>query len=311
MKKMIILLQGGISEEREVSLETSAAIAKALKNLGKTFYTIDPINFHTDGRVDYEAMLHKIKSHKCDIVFNGLHGGDGENGILQTLLEAFDIDFTGTTSLGSFISMHKKISKLLVKSLRIPVPEILLWLTSKDKNIEQYTGCLPYPVVVKPNSSGSSVGVTIVENSADVLDAAMRAFQFDSEILVEEYIEDREITVPILGNRALPVVEIKPGQGWYDYTHKYTEGQTVYEVPAHISPKEAAKVSSYATTIYNAFHCRDYARVDFRYDGKDFYFLELNTLPGMTKLSLVPMSAKASGINFDELINLIIEHPWR
>ncbi|MGC9337616.1 MAG: D-alanine--D-alanine ligase [Candidatus Cloacimonadia bacterium] len=311
MKKKVILLQGGISEEREVSLETSEAVAKALKNLGNTCYPIDPIDFVTNGKVNYEAMLKKIKALNYDIVFNGLHGGEGENGIWQTLLEAFDIDFTGTTRMGSFISMHKKISKLLANSLGIPVPQIFLWLTSKDRDIEQYANCLSYPVVVKPNSSGSSVGVTIVQDPVRFIEAVDRAFQFDKEILVEEYIDGREITVPILGNRALPVVEIKPNQGWYDYAHKYTEGQSVYEVPAQLPQEEAKKVSDYAITIYEAFYCRDYARVDFRYNGKDFYFLELNTLPGMTRLSLVPMSAKASGINFDELINLIIEHSWR
>lgn len=311
MEKRIILLQGGVSEEREVSLETSEAIAKALKNLGKTFYPVDPMNFATNGKVNYEAMLKKIKSLNCDIVFNGLHGGEGENGVVQTIFEAFDIDFTGTASLGSFISMHKKISKLLASSLGIPVPKILLWLTAKDKNVNQYTSCLSYPVVVKPNSSGSSVGVTIVQSQADFKDAVEKAFKFDKEVVVEEYIDGREITVPILGNSALPVVEIKPNQGWYDYMHKYTEGETMYEVPAPIPKKEAEKVSGYANTIFHAFHCRDYARVDFRYDGKNFYFLELNTLPGMTKLSLLPMSAKVSGINFDELINLIVEHVWR
>jgi len=161
--------------------------------------------------------------------------------------------------------------------------------------------------VIKPNASGSSVGVTILRGDKGFKEAVELAFSINNDILIEEYIPGREITVAMLGNKALPVVEIKPKNGFYDYTNKYTENCTVYETPANLSSDEAVLVTSYAESIYKEFGCSDYARIDFRFDGKQFYFLEVNTLPGMTSLSLVPMAAKAVGISFEELIRKLIE----
>ncbi len=310
MKSKIVLLQGGTSNEREVSLETSDAIKQALINLKKIVYIIDPQDFFHNGKMCYSSMLKEILTSKCDIVFNGLHGGDGENGTIQRLLEIHNINFTGTKSFGSFVSMNKKISKLLVQNLQLTVPKFISFYKNESISIEEILEKFSLPFVVKPNSSGSSVGVSMVEKENQLTAAINIAFQYDDEILIEEYIKGREITVAMFGNNPFPVVEIKPKKGWYDYQHKYTKGETIYEVPAKLTRTESDKVSKYAIKIYNEFRCRDYARIDFRYDGKKFYFLEVNTLPGMTALSLVPMAAKAVGIGFDELINRIIERNW-
>jgi len=310
MKTKIVLLQGGISNEREISLETSNAIKQALINLKKIVRIIDPQGFLHNGKMNYSSMLKEILTIKCDIVFNGLHGGEGEDGTVQRLLEIFNIDFTGSTTFGSFVSMNKKISKLLVQNLQLTVPKFISFYKNKSISIEEILEKFSLPFVIKPNSSGSSVGITIVEKADQLKESLNIAFQYDDEILIEEYIKGREITVAMLGNKPLPVVEIKPKKGWYDYQHKYTKGGSIYEVPAKLSEEESDNVSNLALKIYNEFHCRDYARIDFRYDGKKFYFLEVNTLPGMTALSLVPMAAKAVGISFDELINRIIERDW-
>ena len=307
MKNKIILLQGGISEEREVSLETCSAIKNALENLGKTIRIIDPKDFLQKNSVDYFSMLKKIKKAKFDIIFNGLHGGDGEDGTIQKKFEDAKIDFTGSNSYSSSLSMDKIRSKILVQKMKIPVPNFLQITKENKEKIKNDLKKLSFPIVVKPNSSGSSVGITIVEKEKDFSKAIKTAFNFDNKVLAEKYIKGREITVAILGDKALPVVEVKPKNGWYDYLHKYTKGETIYEVPAKISKQKADEVTSYAIRIYKKFQCRDYVRIDFRFDGENFYFLEVNTLPGMTKLSLVPMAAATIGITFDELINHIIE----
>lgn len=310
MKSKIVLLQGGISNERDVSLETSNAVKQALLSLGKTVQTVDPKDFCWNQNINYSLMLKTILESKCDKVFNGLHGGDGEGGTIQKFLELFNIDFTGSNSFGSFISMNKKISKLLAQNMQINVPQFISFYEDGNILIEKILKKFCLPFVVKPNSSGSSVGVTVVENQDQLPKAINDAFEHDSEILIEQYIKGREIQVAMLGNKPLPVVEIKPKNGWYDYLHKYTKGETVYEVPANLSKEESNKVIKYAIKIYNEFQCRDYARIDFRYDGKEFYFLEVNTLPGMTTLSLVPMAAKVIGINFNDLIHRIVERDW-
>ncbi|MBC8525491.1 MAG: D-alanine--D-alanine ligase [Candidatus Cloacimonetes bacterium] len=312
MYNKIVLLQGGVSAEREVSLETCDSIKKALNNLGKVVVSVDPKDFFQNNQIDYKAILNKIVNANCDIVFIGLHGGDGEDGTFQKLFEIFNIEYTGSSSYASFISMNKKLSKLLVQNLQIPIPKFYSFHRNEEvlKNYEKFVEKLHLPFVVKPNSSGSSIGVSFVENREQFHNAVNSALNSDDYFLVEQYIIGREITVAMMGNHPLPVVEIKPKKGWYDYQHKYTKGHTIYEVPAMLSQEESERVSNYATKIFNELQCKDYVRIDFRFDGKDFYFLEVNTLPGMTNLSLVPMAAKAVGISFDKLINRIINRNW-
>ena len=308
MNNKIALLKGGTSEERDVSIHTCEAIEKALHGLSKKVITVDPIDFVTHNLFDYMKLVEYIKSLNIDIVFIGLHGGDGEDGTFQKLFELAGIPYVGSNSESSYISMNKKISKLLAQNLRIPVPQAIYLREGMDMPSWNYAAArLGNDIVVKPNASGSSVGVTILDNKNDLIPAVEYAFSIDTDVIIEQYIPGREITVAILGNRALPVVEIKPKNGFYDYEHKYTENCTVYETPAKLSEKEAERVQNYATQIYQEFGCSDYARIDFRYDGKQFYFLEVNTLPGMTSLSLVPMAANAVGISFKELIRKLVE----
>jgi len=309
MKQTIAILKGGTSEEREVSIHTCEAIEKALRSLGKEVIIYDPLDYVENRKINYLKLVEDIKKAHCDIVFIGLHGGEGEDGTFQKLFELAVVPYVGSDAASSFICMSKKISKLLARNiLNVPVPKALYYKKGEqvplNKDIAQQLG---NHLVIKPNASGSSVGVTILHDEEGFKEAVDLAFSINDDILVEEYIPGREITVAMLGNKALPVVEIKPKSGFYDYKNKYTENCTVYETPANLSSNEAALVTSYAKSIYKEFGCSDYARIDFRFDGKQFYFLEVNTLPGMTSLSLVPMAAKAVGISFEELIRKLVE----
>lgn len=305
----VALLKGGTSEERDVSIHTCEAVEKALLALGKTVLTFDPSDYVENEKINYLQLVKDIKHAHCDIVFIGLHGGEGEDGTFQKLFELADIPYVGSNADSSFLCMSKKMSKLLAHDLlNVPAPKALFH--KKGDDIPSYTDVseqLGNHLVVKPNASGSSVGVTILQDGEGFDKAVDLAFSINDDILIEEYIPGREITVAMLGKGALPVVEIKPKDGFYDYRNKYTENCTVYETPALLSEKEAGLVTDYAERIYKEFGCSDYARIDFRFDGKKFYFLEVNTLPGMTALSLVPMAAKAVGISFEELIRQLVE----
>jgi len=309
--RKVALLKGGTSEEREVSIHTCEAIEKALNSLHKEVLVIDPVDFVENSALNYRKFADHIKNLEIDIVFIGLHGGDGEDGTFQKLFELAGIPFVGSSSEASYISMNKKVSKLLAQNLGVPVPKAQYFHKNGVKpSYDELCAQLGTEFVVKPNASGSSVGVTILDHT-DGFDAAVElAFSVNDDILIEEYIPGREITVAMLGNRALSVVEIKPSGEFYDYAHKYTDGYSVYETPAKLTQKEAGIVLDYGERIYKEFKCSDYARVDFRFDGKKFYFLELNTLPGMTSLSLVPMAAKVVGISFEELIRKLIERDF-
>ncbi len=311
MNNKVALLKGGTSEERDVSIHTCEAVEKALLAIGKKVFTFDPFDYVENGKINYLKLVEDIKKTQRDIVFIGLHGGDGEDGTFQKLFELSGIPYVGSNSESSYISMNKKISKLLAQNLVIPVPKSIYLSKSIDVPYWDYViGQLGHKIVVKPNASGSSVGVTIVDTKNDLIPAIEYAFSINDDIILEQYIPGREITVAMLGNRALPVVEIKPKNGFYNYKNKYTENCTVYKTPANLSIEEADRVTDYADRIYKEFGCSDYARIDFRFDGVKFYFLEVNTLPGMTSLSLVPMSAKAVGISFEELIRKLVDQDF-
>ena len=305
--RKIVVLSGGVSEEKDISEVTSNEITKALKSKGVTtqgFTTeiLDPSQFSS-----YLKLIEKIKEIEPYIVFNGLHGSIGENGQIQSLLQLEKIPFTGSGFKASAISMDKYLSGKLATTLDIAVPDRYFFSKKDDfqkKNIQKQVG---FPMVIKPNDSGSSVGISIIDTPEKIQKAMENAFKFSDSILFEKYIEGRELTVTILGHKPLPVVEIKPKNGWYDYRNKYTKGNTSYHVPADLTTAETKKIQHHALEIFDLFGCEIYARVDFRYDGDQFYFLEVNTLPGMTPLSLTPMAAKETGLNFAELLIKIIE----
>ncbi len=307
MKKIVVLL-GGKSSEREISLISGAEISKALTGMQYAVAELDPADFTC-----LSDLLEAIKAQKADMLFNGLHGGAGENGKLAAALEMAGIHFTGSSYKASCVAMDKYISKLIVAAEGLPCPKHILL---RGNLLEDYndpvdlagiTRSLGLPLIVKPNDSGSSVGIRIVHEVGDLKAAVEDAFKHCDSVLLEEYIPGRELTVSILGGKALPVVEIRPVKGWYDYHNKYTEGSTEYLAPAPIPESLAQLLQLYAERAFAALSCSVYGRVDFRLDQDKAFFLEVNTLPGMTPLSLTPMAAKAAGLSFSDLLQEIIK----
>jgi len=302
----VIVLKGGDSPERDVSLISGAEIATELRNMGYEVVVTDPLDYPKLG-----DLLKAISSEQPKLIFNGLHGGTGENGELVAALHLAGFVVTGSDYKASCIAMDKYISKLLAKTEGIPVPQCILMrydLLEDYNDPEDYSGFadkLGMPIIVKPNDAGSSVGISRVETLEELKPAVQYAMQFSQTVLLEEYIPGRELTVTVLDGEALPVVEIKPVDGWYDYTNKYNEGKTIYEAPAKLEESVAKLLQLYAMRIWKAAQLSGYARIDFRFDEVKPYFLEINTLPGMTPLSLTPMAAKAAGMTFAQLLENI------
>jgi D-alanine-D-alanine ligase len=320
----IIVLTGGLSAERNVALATGKAIAKALRDDGNNVKVVDPIYGITQPGEDEiflgkpvigkefptQAELNQYSNRKViecinsdifndtDIVFLALHGKFGEDGRIQSLLEMRGVKYTGSGVTSSAMAMDKNISKILFTHYNIPTAK---WIMLKkgvsetqviDEKIKLTMG---YPAVIKPNDEGSTKALD-------------DAFEYSANVMAEEYIEGRELTVAILGGEALPVVEIKPKDGFYDYEHKYTKGFTEYFCPADLPEKMADDIKKLALLAHNSLGCEVYSRVDFRLNNLgESYCLEVNTLPGMTELSLVPKAAGASGFTFTQLLNRIIE----
>jgi len=305
--KTITVLLGGNSEEREISLISGREISSALKDMGYSVVELDLRDYPNP-----TELLSAITASGADMTFNALHGGDGENGKLAAVLQMADIGFTGSRFKSSCLAMDKYISKLIAKAEGIPCPiDILLRANlladyNDPNDLDGIISKLGLPIIVKPNDSGSSVGISIVDKLEDLKSAVEAAFSSCDTVLLEEYIPGRELTVSVVGGKALPVVEIRPKNGWYDYHNKYTKGNTQYLAPAPIEESLAQLLQLYAERIFAALSCKAYARVDFRVNKSNLYFLELNTLPGMTPLSLTPMAAKAAGMSFEDLLTTII-----
>ena len=325
-KPVVALLVGGTSPEREVSKSSGYSIYKALISLGYETVLIDPAygknqpkkNEDFFAKKNYSAVLNKNYVEainfrifdRIDIAFLALHGRWGEDGTIQSLLELKGIKYTGSNVVTSAIAMDKLMSKILFKHYDINTPA---WIVvgkddiEKDikKKIKENFG---YPCVVKPNDQGSTVGLTICKNADGLSKALKLAQKFSDKVLIEEYISGHEVTVGVLDSKALPVLEIKPKHGIYDYECKYTHGMSVYEVPANLPEWVQLELQAQALKAYNALGCKAYARMDFRLSNDyNTYCLEVNTLPGMTSTSLVPKMAKAIGISFEELIDKIIK----
>ena len=286
---------GGNSKERQVSLQSGNAIFKACKQIGYDTSIIDM----TD-HIDY--YLNELK--KYDLVFIGLHGGDGENGTIQKALEQNEIIFTGSDSKSSALCMDKNLSKIKAMDIGIPTPkwDLIKKVSSLDFNAQKL------PIIVKPNDQGSTVGLYLVEEIDNIKSCIDKSLEFSNKVIIEEFISGQEITVPILGDSALPIVEIKPKSGFYDYKSKYTKGLTDYICPANIDKELSTKLKEFSILIHRKFGCSHYSRVDFRIDkNSNPYFLEINTLPGMTDTSLVPISANSIDISFSSLVKKIID----
>lgn len=329
MKVAVVL--GGTSAERDVSLATGLAVARAVRSLNFPVTAVDcaygdrviadlddeacaVISESPSGienrRRELDGNLFKtiafLKSGGFDVVFNALHGGYGENGQFQALLEVAGIPFTGSGSLASGIGMHKHFCKILFRDGQIPTADWHYLQNGAEPTLD-LMDALNLPVVVKPNEQGSTVGLTIVKNRSQILEAVHLAYRHSKSVIIENYIAGRELTVGVLLNKALPVIEIIPESGFYDYESKYQSGKTRYEVPANIPDDLTGELQETALKAYHALGCRDYARVDFRLQPDGCYFcLEVNTLPGMTSTSLVPKAAAATGISFEELVERIL-----
>ena len=325
-KLKVLLLLGGTSPEREVSKSTGKSIYTALINLGYEVVIIDPAyginqpleveeyfdenDYAELSNENYLDAINLIASSEFDVAFLALHGKYGEDGTMQSLLELKGIKYTGSKVLSSSIAMDKVMSKILFEEYHVPTPK---WFhfkigerTTEEINIkiEEHFG---YPAVVKPNDQGSTVGLTICKSSEQLDEAIHNAFEYADRVLVEEYIPGREITVAVIDDVSLPVLEIKPKHGIYDYECKYTSGMSKYIVPADIPADISKSLQQIAVLACSSLRCEVYARVDFRLspDNK-IYVLEVNTLPGMTSLSLVPKMAQAVGLSFEQLVEKII-----
>jgi D-alanine-D-alanine ligase len=304
--RAITVLKGGDSSEREVSLVSGAAIAAGLRERGYDVYELDPAD-----HPNFRDLADTLRKYGTELVFMGLHGGAGENGELQAALDLAGFRYTGSGFKACALTMDKYVSKLMAMAEGIPCADHILMredLLNDYNDPADYEGIvdmLGLPVIVKPNDGGSSVGISRVEETSGLKAAVKLALRYSSSALLESYIPGRELTATVLDGKALPVVEIRPLKGWYDYENKYNKGRSEYLAPAPIEESVAQLVQLYAERLWQVFGLKGYARIDFRYDGDKPYFLEVNTLPGMTPLSLTPMAAKAVGISFSELVDRI------
>lgn len=320
---------GGTSSERNVSLASGIRIVHALRSKGHRVTALDPARGVIDaagekklskGKVGTEppsleslskvaegAFLPNLTSMKeiteADAVFLGLHGGQGEDGTIQALLDMAGVKYTGSGHLSSALAMDKDLSKKLFRIADVKTAD---WLMA-PVTIEQVEGILDLPVVVKPSKQGSTVGLSVVKKREDIQPAVTEALKYDDEVMIEQFVPGRELTVGVLGGIALPVGEIIPKHEIYDYECKYTPGMAVEEFPAKISPEATRRVQEQALAAFKSLKLRGCARIDFRLTSEgEFYCLEANTLPGMTELSLIPQGAAAMGISFPDLCERIV-----
>jgi D-alanine-D-alanine ligase len=326
MTLRIAVLMGGTSAERDVSLASGIRIVEALRQRGHDVIAVDTVHgllsadderrLLAGGLVktappDTKALIRMNAAMqgtlrtlpKADVLFLALHGGQGEDGTLQALLDLTGVPYTGSGHLASALAMDKDLSKRLFQAAGVPTPD---WLMAPVTS-EQVDAALGFPVIVKPSKQGSTVGLSIVKAAGDLETAIDGAFEHDDEVMVERFIAGRELTVAILGDVALPVGEIIPKHEIYDYECKYTPGMAVEEFPAKLTAEQTSTIQDLALRAFKALKLTGYARVDFRMstDGM-FYCLEANTLPGMTQTSLIPQAAAAIGISFPELCDRIV-----
>ena len=340
----IVVLAGGLSTERDVSFKTGSMVASALRENGHRVILLDVFMGYSDKEEDLDGIfaraeeisvktedipevapdLAAVKASRkdqspcffgpnvirmcqmADIVFMALHGENGENGKLQAAFDLLGVKYTGSDYLSSAIAMNKGMAKQLFASAGIPTPR---GIAMKKQNRENDITKLPLtlPCVVKPCCGGSSIGVTIVEDAEAFQAALDEAFRWEDELVIEEYVKGREFSVGVIEGKALPVIEIAPIQGFYDYKNKYKAGSAVETCPADLPEEVAAQMRSYAEQVAEVIGLDTSSRSDFLLDEKNrIYCLEANTLPGMTPTSLLPQEAAVTGVNFNELCEKLI-----
>ncbi|MEW6410529.1 MAG: D-alanine--D-alanine ligase [Nitrospirota bacterium] len=302
-KKRIGVLMGGLSTEREVSLRTGMAIKDALNEMGYNVFAIDV------GRNIAEVLI----QNKIEVAFIALHGSFGENGAIQGLLEVMGIPYTGSGVLASALAMDKIASRKMFEYHRIPVPPFVVIsrqssvVSQKTLDYQLQTIDFPFPWVVKPAAEGSSIGVSIVSDEAELKSAMDTAFSFGEMAIIEKYIDGKEISVGILNDMALGSVEIRPKKGFYSYEAKYTAGKTEYILPPEVPEAVYRDILDIGLRAHRALGCSGATRVDTIVDKEWVtYMLEVNTLPGMTATSLLPKIALAAGIDFKSLVENIL-----
>ena len=299
MKKKILILSGGISKERLISLDTGFQVAKELKKNGYRIKISEPDN----------NLEKNIKEFKPSVIFNALHGQFGEDGYIQTILEQYQIPYTHSGPIASSIAMDKEISKKIFINNKINTPKFIKYSFDKKKStklIEKINDKLKFPVVVKPINEGSSVNVYICTKKN--ITKILKSMESYKEVMIEEFIAGREIQVAIMGNKKLGAIELKPKRKFYDYDAKYnTNAKTQHIIPVEISRNKLNEVMNMALKAHKVIACRGVSRSDFKFYRNKFYLLEINTQPGMTKLSLVPEIAAYKGISFIKLIEWILK----
>lgn len=345
----IVVLAGGLSTERDVSFKTGEMVTKALRENGHQVILLDVFMGYSDKEEDLTGIfdraeavsvkvaaipetapdLEKVKAQRkdqsdnffgpnvielcrmADIVFMALHGENGENGKIQAAFDLFGIRYTGTGYLGSALAMNKGMAKQLFLENGIPTPRGTSLKRGEDAaKIE--TCEIHFPCVVKPCSGGSSIGVSIVHDKAEYEQALKEAFRWENELVIEEYVKGREFSVGVIDFQALPIIEIAPVEGFYDYKNKYKAGSTVETCPAELSEQITKEMQGYAEKVAEVLGLNTYSRTDFLLDAEDHIFcLEANTLPGMTPTSLLPQEAKVTGVDFNQLCEKLIESSMR
>lgn len=298
----IAVLYGGTSGEREVSLSSGKGIIQALKNNG---HEVTGIDFHPE-------RLEEIIELNVDLVFIGLHGKFGEDGRVQGLLEMLGLPYVGSGVLASALAMDKAKAKQIFESNDIPVAKSKVYTVTDKTNLQdvekEVNQVFKVPFVIKPNSEGSTLGLTIVENPEQILDGLKRAATSDNTILIEDFIQGREITVAVLGEKALPIIEIIPKNAYYDYESKYAAGGSEHIVPAPIDAQTTKTIQELAVKAHSVLGCKTYSRVDFILTKENQpVILEVNTLPGMTPTSLFPDAAKVIGLDYDTMIETFVK----
>lgn len=345
----IVVLAGGLSTERDVSFKTGEMVTKALRENGHQVILLDVFMGYSDKEEDLTGIfdraeavsvkvaaipetapdLEKVKAQRkdqsdnffgpnvielcrmADIVFMALHGENGENGKIQAAFDLFGIRYTGTGYLGSALAMNKGMAKQLFLENGIPTPRGTSLKRGEDAAKIETCG-IHFPCVVKPCSGGSSIGVSIVHDKAEYEQAFKEAFRWENELVIEEYVKGREFSVGVIDFQALPIIEIAPVEGFYDYKNKYKAGSTVETCPAELSEQITKEMQGYAEKVAEVLGLNTYSRTDFLLDAEDHIFcLEANTLPGMTPTSLLPQEAKVTGVDFNQLCEKLIESSMR
>jgi D-alanine-D-alanine ligase len=325
----VAVLFGGTSEERDVSIASGAQVIQALRSVGHEVIAVDTASGVLDEAAEQRLLstgvapkppaadaLHALRATRSieflqapemkgvDVMFLALHGGSGEDGTLQALLDTVGVPYTGSGKIGSAVAMDKDIAKQLLRFAGVPTPD---WLMA-PATAADVEGTIGYPCIVKPSKQGSTVGLTVVRSGEELEPAIEEAFQFDDEVMIERFVPGREITVPVLGDDALPAGEIIVEREIFDYEAKYQPGGAEEIFPADLTGEQTITVQVLALHAHRALKLRGYSRIDFRMDEEGiFWCLEANTLPGMTSASLFPKGGAAAGIDFPALCERICE----